>query len=203
MKITEIITNPIRDEYIDHKAVYFSDAQTVAKIRNLLLKKTMVEDELWYGLFDPNNPIQNCLVGLLQLQPYKSYWQVVLVQIAQTYKSQEYGTFLYDYAVMNDSLTLLSDVTNSVDMLGGSEGLWKKLYKQGRYKVCGYNLCTDTILPNVTPVDGYNQKEDIVWAATPKEHPESINEMLTRINSNNTHRTVVWYGPTIVPKDHF
>jgi len=201
--ITEIITNPIRDEYIEHKSAYFDDAAVVAKIRNLVLKKTTKDDELWYGLFDPNSPIQNCLIGLLQLQPYKSYWQVVFIQIVQAYKSQEYGTFLYDYAVMNDRLTLLSDSTNTFDILGGSEGLWKKLYRQGRYKVCGYDLYTDTILPNATPDEVYNQKENIVWIATPKDNPESINEMLTRLNSKNKNRTIVWYGPTVVPKDHF
>lgn len=201
MQITEIITNPIRDEYIDHKSVYFANAATVAKIRNLELKKVMNGDELWYGLFDPTSPIPNALVGILQLGQYKSFWQVRMVQIAQAYKSQEYGTFLYDYAVMNDGLTLLSDSTNTVDMLGGSEGLWKKLYKQGRYTVCGYDLLTDTVLADATPTDVYNQKENLVWMATPKSNPESINEMLTRLNASG--KTVVWYGPTIVPKDHF
>ena len=110
--ITEIITNPVRDEYIEHKSGQFDNATVVAKIRNLVLKKTMSDNELWYGLFDPNSAIQHCLVGLLQLRPYKSFWQVVLIQIAQAYKSQEYGTFLYDYAVMNDRLKLLSDSTN-------------------------------------------------------------------------------------------
>lgn len=203
MKITEIITNPIRDEYIEHKSVYFTTSPVISKIRNLELKKTTHDNELWYGLFDPTSPIPNCLVAILQLGKYNdALYQVRLSQVAQVIKGQGYGTFLYDYAVMNDGLSFLSDSTNTEGGLGGSKGLWEKLYRQGRYTVSGYDIDTNTVIPNIQPANVYNQKENIVWLATPKVNPETINEMLTRLNYNKD-RQIVWYGPSIVESSNF
>jgi hypothetical protein len=203
MQITEIITGPLRDEFIDHKSVYFSSALTVAKIRHLELKKANVGNDLCYGLIDPTVAVSNSLVGILQLVPRAAMYQVELVQIAQAYKGQGFGTFLYDYAIMNDRLTILSDSNHSEDHLGGSKGLWEKLYRQGRFKVMGFDLDTDTVLPNVNPQTVYNQKDNIVWLATPFERQETINEMLLRLNTRNKAKTIVWYGPSTVSGDNF
>ena len=77
-----------------------------------------------------------------------------------------------------------------------------RLYNQGRFNVCGYDLSTDTVLPEATPNDVYNQSENICWLATPKN--ETINEMLIRENARyNGKRNIVWYGPTTVTSDNF
>ena len=103
---------------------------------------------------------------------------------------------------MNDKLSILSDVNQSEGGPGGSKGLWMRLYNQGRFNVCGYDLSTDTVLPEATPNDVYNQSENICWLATPKN--ETINEMLIRENARyNGKRNIVWYGPTTVTSDNF
>lgn len=208
MKITEIteltdaITQPLgRDEYIDHQRMYFDHSPSVYQIHGLELKKYSPDDTtLWYGLIDtgPKTPV---LAGILKLEKIPPGWQVRLIQIQQPYKSQGYGTFLYDYAVMNDGLTLLSDFSQTQGDLGGSEGLWTKLYRQGRYRVCGYDLDRNVMVPvhDIQDINAkiYNQKENIVWMAMPKETPETIHEMLSRLQTQNPHRVFEWYGPHI------
>jgi len=198
MKIIEIITGPIRDEYLEKYDGVFDNAPVVAKIRTLELRRHQTNDQLDYGLFNGKN-----LVGILRLEKYNnSYWQVRVVQIAQSYKGQGYGTFLYDYVVMNDKNSIPSDSNQSENGPGGSRGLWEKLYRHGRFIVQGYNLSSDTILPKVTPQDIYNQKENIVWLGTPKD-TETINEMLLRLNESHSSRSIVWYGPTVLSPDNF
>jgi len=201
MKVEEIITGPSRDEYLDGTTTLaFKNAPTVATIRDLSLKKVVSPDDIYYGLINTKGQA----VGYFEVRKYDdTKWQVVLVQIAQAYKSQGYGTFFYDYAVMNDKLSILSDVNQSEGGLGGSKGLWEKLYRHGRFTVCGYALITDTILPDATPADVYNQKDNICWLAKPKDN-ESINEMIIRLNDKyDGKRTIVWYGPSIVPDGDF
>lgn len=199
MKIDEIITNPSRDEYLERYNGVFDSAPIVVTIRDLELRKIVTSDSIRYGLLNEKGQ----LVGYLELQKYnETLWQVVLVQIAQAYKSQGYGTFVYDYAVMNDKLSILSDVNQSEGGPGGSKGLWEKLYRHGRFTVCGYDLSTDTVLPDATPSDVYNQKDNICWLATPGD--KSINEMLIQENAKyEGKRSIVWYGPTIVPDGEF
>jgi hypothetical protein len=201
----EAITSPIRDNDVSSKSTYFTyNTPVIDKVHGLELKKVLQDDELYYGLFDPAMPVRNTLVGLLQLEKYNdSFWQVRLVQIEEKYKSQGYGTYLYDYAVMNDGLSILSDTNLTEGGDGGSKGLWEKLYRHGRYTVCGYNLDTNEVLPNLTPAEVFNQHEDLVCLATPKMLKESINEMLTRIKSKNKHRSVEWYGPSVSIANEF
>ena len=206
MKITEIIiadaiSNPLgRDEHIDYKGVYFEKAKSVYQIHNLELRKYLSSDstELYYGLVDPE---KNILAGIFQLEKYNNFWQVRLTQIQQPFKSQGYGSFMYDYAVMNDGLTIISDFSQTEGGPGGSKGLWERLYRQGRFTVCGYNLETQEVIPIRSMVDVnteiYNQKENVVWMASPKPVKESISEMLDRVKAKNPHRTIEWYGPSI------
>ena len=156
INLTDAISQPLgRDEYIDSKVSYFNNANIVYTINNLNLKKYISTDqeELYYGLFDKSK-----LVAILQLESIKQGWQVRLTQVQEPYKSQGYGSFMYDYAVMNDGLTLLSDTSQTEGQLGGSKGLWEKLYRQGRFTVGGYNLETDefitpTVLDTHKPLD--------------------------------------------------
>ena len=201
----EAITSPIRDNDISSKSAYFTyNTPVIDKMHGLELKKVLQDDELYYGLFDPTLPVRNTLVGLLQLERYNnSLWQVRLVQIDEKYKSQGFGTYLYDYAVATDGLSILSDTNLSEGGKGGSKGLWEKLYRHGRYTVCGYNLDTNEVIPNLTPTDVFNQHEDLVCLATPKAIKESVNEMLTRIRHKNKHRIIEWYGPSVLASGEF
>ena len=199
INLTDAISQPLgRDEYIDSKVSYFNNANIVYTINNLNLKKYISTDqeELYYGLFDKSK-----LVEILQLESIKQGWQVRLTQVQEPYKSQGYGSFMYDYAVMNDGLTLLSDTSQTEGQLGGSKGLWEKLYRQGRFTVGGYNLETDEFitLSNSSDISDkiYNQKEDIVWIAMPKNHAETISEMQSRLQKQNKHRSFEWYGSEI------
>lgn len=200
--ITDAISSPIgRDEYISNDITYFAKSSIETRINNLELKKYISPDktDMYYGLIDS---AKSELVGILKLEKNKNFWQVRLIQIEDNYKSQGYGTFLYDYCVMNDKITLLADVSQTEGNLGGSRGLWEKLYRQGRFTVCGYDLDTNKVitLDGTSEISSkiYNQKENIVWMAAPKKNQETINEMLTRINNKNKHRTIEWYGSHII-----
>jgi len=187
---------PIRNVDIRDKAPLFDNAPVIYRIHSYDLKKVYTDD-LYYGLFD--GPI---IIGLLVLEKYSdALFQVRLIQIEEKCKGQGYRIFLYDYVVMNDKLSILSDSRQSEGGLGGSKGLWSQLYRQGRYKVCGYDLNSDTILPDVTPSDVtpsdvYTQTERIVWLARP--NGETIDEMLYRYNSSNRHRIFEFYGPNVI-----
>jgi hypothetical protein len=197
MNISEIITNPPRDEYIDNYSSFFKDSPVVAKIKNLVLKKDATETEIQYGLFD----IEDRLVGYLSLYYYgKDIWVVSLVQLAQAYKGMGYGTFLYDYAIMNDKLKILSDATNTGGP-HGSKTLWKSLYNKNKYDIVGYDTETDTILKDIHPDDIYNNKPNIRWLAIPPN--ETINEALIRIQQTMKKTYVVWYGPGTTTEDYF
>lgn len=197
MKIVEIITNPPRDEYLDRYNFELKDATPVAKIKDLILKKSQSLSEIHYGLFDHKDR----LVGYFGLSLYKKdLWQVDLVQLAQAYKGMGYGTFLYDYAIMNDKLKVLSDSTNTGGP-HGSKNLWQSLYNKKRYNIVGYDTASGNVINDVHPDDIYNQKPNIRWLALPPD--ETINESLTRIQGHMKNRYVVWYGPGTTTEEYF
>ena len=197
MKVTEIITNPPRDEYIDDYSSAFADAAVVAKIKDLVLKRVSDSGEVQYGLFSPAGH----LVGYLSLYYYgKGIWVVALVQLAQAYKGQGFGTFLYDYAVMNDKMKIMSDASNTGGV-NGSESLWRSLYQKKRYPVVGFNTSTGEILPDATPDTVYNNKTNIRWIALPESR--TINEAITEIQLTMSKRFVVWYGPGTTTDTYF
>lgn len=189
MKMTEIITNPPRDEYIDQYTTRFSSDNEVARLRDLSLRKTTTQTEIEYGLFDTKDR----LVGYMSLE-YRgdAIWEVTLVQLAQAYKGMGYGTFLYDYAVMNDKLKLMSDATNT----GGPHGsvdLWQRLRRNNRYQIVGYDTETKSIIPDATDDVIYDNKTNTRWLALPPN--DTINESISKIQSSMSKRYVVWYGP--------
>lgn len=196
--ISDAISAPIgRDEYIDSDAYKFHGLGDLDKIKEISLRRYSDQDNLWYGLIVNDNN-QEKLVGILKLERFDNKWQVRLAQITEPYKSKGFATYLYDYAVMNDHLTILSDITQTEGDLGGSRGLWERLYRNGRYTVCAFNLDTNTVitLKKFSDINDviYNQHEDVVWMAAPRETQETITEMITRLNSANKHRTIQWYG---------
>jgi hypothetical protein len=197
MKFSEIITNPPRDEYIDQYHQKFDDSEDLVSIKGLVLKKITTPTEIEYGLFDEKNR----LVGYMVLEYHgNSIWEVRLVQLAQAYKGQGFGTFLYDYAVMNDKLKLMSDSTHT----GGPHGsrtLWKRLIDNARYQIVGYDTKTKSIIPNATIDQIYDNKPNTRLLAIPPI--ETINESIERIQSMMKGRYVVWYGPGTTTEDYF
>jgi len=197
MKISEIITTPPRDEYIDKHQQKFVNLDTSATIRELKLKKYINGDEVSYGLLNDKNQ----LVGYLSLEYQNDgIWMVTNSQLAQAYKGMGYGTFLYDYAVMNDKLKVMSDATHTGG-IHGSRSLWTRLIDHARYNIVGYDVSTHTIIPNATPEMIYNNQPNTRWLALPTN--ETINESLQRIQSLIKDRYVVWYGPGTTTEDYF
>jgi hypothetical protein len=197
MNIEEIITNPPRDEYIDHYGHKFDHAVTVAKIKDLNLRKVQNSEEIDYGLFDSSDR----LVGYFSLEYYANdIWVVTLVQLAQAYKGQGYGTFFYDYAVMNDKLKIMSDATNT-DGVHGSKNLWKSLYDKRRYNIVGYDTDTDQIITDLHPDLIYNDKPNMRWLALPGA--KTINEYIQYCTQSNSKRYLVLYGPGTTTEDYF
>jgi GNAT superfamily N-acetyltransferase len=197
MNLSEIITNPPRDEYLDQYQSKFEKAQQLVTVRGLLLKKLADSTEIEYGLVDN----QDRLVGYMSLD-YRgdAIWEVTLVQLAQAYKGQGYGTLLYDYAVMNDKLKLMSDATNTGGP-HGSRALWSRLIDNARYKIVGYDTATKSIIPNATAGMIYDNRPNTRWLALPSD--ETINESLERIQSHMKNRYVVWYGPGTTTEEYF
>lgn len=197
MKFTEIITNPPRDEYLDQYQNTFLDADKVAIIKDLTLKKVSTSTEIEYGLFDSKDK----LVGYFSLE-YRGddIWEVTLVQLAQAYKGMGYGTFLYDYAIMNDKLKVMSDATNTRG-IHGSKTLWNRLKDNARYEIVVYDVSRKSVIPNATADMIYDNKPNTRWLAIPPG--ETINESLARIQSLMKKRYVVWYGPGTTTEDYF
>ena len=197
MKVTEIITNPPRDEYIDGYQSALINSPIVAKIKNLELRKDDSNSlELRYGLFNGSD-----IVGVMTLESRDNdIWEVTLVQLAQAYKGMGYGTFLYDYAVMDDKLKLMSDATNTGGKHGSRE-LWSRLKNNNRYKIVGYDNDTQKVLPNAKEDDIYDNKTNTRWLALPPN--TTINESLEMIQSTMKKRFVVWYGPGTTTPDYF
>jgi hypothetical protein len=197
MRLEEIITNPPRDEYLDQYWFNFQNAVPVAKVKNLILKKDATGSEIHYGLFTG----QDALVGYLSLEKFNGdIWQATLSQLANAYKGQGFGTFLYDYAVMNDKLKVMSDETNTGGP-HGSRNLWLRLRDNRRYKVVGYNIDTNEVFPNATPEMIFDEEPNTRWLALPPG--ETINETLIRIQRNMRERYVVWYGPGTTTETYF
>lgn len=197
MKVTEIITNPPRDEYIDQYTTAFTNADVIATIKDLVLKKVSDSGEIEYGLFSKSND----MVGYLSLYYYgKDIWVVSLVQLAQSYKGMGYGTFLYDYAVMNDKLTIMSDATNTSGV-NGSVNLWNSLIRNNRYPVMGFDTETNEVFKVVDPAVVYNNKVTVRWIAFPEN--KSINESINESQSTMKKRFVVWYGPGTTTETYF
>ena len=195
--IAEIITNPPRDEYIDQYYHSFATADTVAKIKDLVLKKSADQSEINYGLFDQKDR----LIGYFSLYYYgNDIWVVSLSQLSQAYKGQGYGTFFYDYAIMNDKLKIMSDATNT-DGPNGSKKLWLRLKNNQRYNVVGFDTSTNKIIPDATEEMIWDNRPNTRWLAIPPN--ETINESLSRIQSTMHKRYVVWYGPGTTTEDYF
>lgn len=196
MNITEIVTNPPRDEYLDQHSYNLANAETVASINGLQLKKSASQTEVHYGLFDKKNQ----LVGYFSLEyAGKGRWEVALVQLAQAYKGLGLGTFFYDYAVMNDKLTVISDGTNTGGP-HGSKKMWERLWQNRRYDVKGIDLKTNTVF-DATPDMIYNNDFNTRWIAYPPT--ATINEAMAAIQSTMKKRFLVWYGPGTTTEDYF
>lgn len=197
MNIDEIITNPPRDEYIDQYQHEFTGANNLATIRGLTLKKLVTPTNIEYGLFDSRER----LAGYMSLE-YRGddIWEVVLVQLAQAYKGQGYGTFLYDYAVMDDNLKIMSDATQTGGP-HGSRSLWARLISNARYTIVGYDTKSNSVIPNATMDMIYNNKPNTRWLALPPG--QTINESIEQIQNDMKSRFVVWYGPGTTTEDYF
>jgi hypothetical protein len=177
---------PARDESLPDKGIHFGDA-IVAKLNTLLLKKVVSPGEIRYGLFDEHN-----LVGYLEFRQYDSTkYQVVLSQLANTFKGQGYGTFMYDYAVMSDNINLLSDARQSPS----SRKLWNRFREFGRFSVVPYDTTTNTASLTADEADVYSS-ENLLWLATSKG--VTLKEAIDRLNEYT-----VWYGPATIDENYF
>jgi hypothetical protein len=192
MKLEEIWVNPPRDEFLDDKQYNFSQATPVAKIKNLTLKKVSKGDDIFYGLFDNNNQ----LVGYLKITKYDTNWyQVCLSQLAQTYKGQGYGTFLYTYCVLNDKTYLLSDN----DLTKHSLQLWMNIRSSGQFIVKVFDKENDRLIDDFSVLENNTR---YLLAGLPTG--QTINETLEeRNNKYNGDRYIVWYGPGTTNETYF
>jgi len=189
MKIEEIFVGPERDRFINDKKDRFDKPQPVAKISDFFLKKVARDNTIEYGLLNQNHKLVAYL-GLEERQ--NNRYMVTYTEVVPEIRGHGYGTFLYDYVIMNDQLEILSDTRQTPH----AQSLWRKFRTYKKFHVVPYNLLTNKEELDKTEDDVYNS-DNLVWLA--KGNGETINEALTRIN--NRHRgaswEVLWYGPFV------
>lgn len=189
MKLEEIFVGPERDRYINDKKDRFIDCLPVAKISDFFLKKNNDVETIEYGLVTK----ADLLVAYLGLEKYlDGIYQVTYTEVAPDIRGHGYGTFLYDYAIMNDSLKILSDTRQTPH----AKNLWNKFRQYKKFSVVPFNLLTNHEELDKTEDEVYNN-ENLVWLA--KGTGETINESLLKINKRHNGRSwqVVWYGPFV------
>lgn len=183
MKLEEIWVNPPRDEYLDDRSHRFANATGVATIKGLTLKRSSHDEDIFYGLFN-----DTALVGYVSLRKYSDgMYQVGLSQIAPSYRGQGLGTFMYDYAILNDKMTVISDTVQTPD----AKKLWMRFRTNGHFIVKPFDLSTNKTV-EATDEQVYSS-DNLVWIAYPTG--KTINESLRELNSRYAgERYVVWYG---------
>ena len=128
--------SPNRDEYNTQYVHYFGDAPTVSTIHGLELKRVVDEyGDIMYGLFDPD---KHLLISYLKLMKAPNYYQVSLPSTMPEFQGQGWMTYLYDYAVLTDKLTIASDVQQTP----AAKNLWLSLVRNYRYQIYTYDTRT-------------------------------------------------------------
>lgn len=190
MKLEEIWINPTHHEFLYQYDHLFINAESLCTIQHLTFKRSIKGDVRHYGLFNHGN-----IVGYLRIDKFKDVgYQVVLSQLEQEYIGRGLGYFMYDYVVLNDHITLLSDIHLS----SYAVRLWTRLKQMGKYSIRTYNIKTGDITDKVPEV----HSSDEVFICTPSG--KTINETLAEINNRyNGSRYVVWYGFGTTSEDFF
>jgi GNAT superfamily N-acetyltransferase len=183
MKLTEIHTFDSRDEYIDQQLSKFYRAKSIAKLKDFILRKKVNGESIYYGLFS-----KKTLIAFLWLTKYdNTKYQSVMVIVHQDYRGQGLATFLFDYAVMNDNLTVLSDNGQTPD----SKKMWLSFKQRGHFNIGVYSLNLNNLV-DANEQDVYDPKNNLVWAALPTG--KTINECLEDLNTRYKDiRRVEWY----------
>lgn len=189
MRIEEIFVGADRDRYINDKKDLFTGSDRIAKISDFYLKRNTRDDIIEYGLATEKDN----LVGYLELEKYhEDIYQVLYAEVAPEIRGKGYGTFLYDYAIMNDNLKVLSDTHQTPH----AKNLWGKFRQYDKFIVVPFNLLTNQEEPSKNEDEVYGD-ENLVWLA--KTKGETISESLQRINSRRGGKAwqVLWYGPFV------
>lgn len=191
MKLEEIYIGGTRNAYLENHLEDFNGAIEVATLYKYILKKNVVDDKISYGLFDEGD-----LVSYLKLEKYNDkLYQVRLSQVEGIYKGHGYGTALYDYAIMNDKLYVLSDL----NLTKQSQDVWNNFQTYSKFKVVPYNIKTNTEEPDRhEEVYSKEGRDELVWLAIPGN--ETINEVLLYRNNEREESgklIMTWYGPEI------
>lgn len=181
MKMTEIVQLAPRDEYNDQFIYHFEHALSVGKIGAYDLKKNNNGD-IYYGLFDNENLI--AYLHLINLT-------VSMISVDRDYRGQGFATYLMDYAVLNDNLTITSDTRQTPD----AKTLWLSLIRNNRYDI---SLSSTGELASQDDAKRiWNDKEDVYLIAKASVLTEQERNI---INENEKRRKRAgrkeyWYGP--------
>lgn len=181
MRMTEIIELPPRDEYNEQFIYHFEHVESVARLGSYTLKRND-EGELYYGLFDNNK-----LIAYLHISDGK----VSMVSVDREYRGQGYATYLMDYAVLKDKLSIASDTRQTPE----TKILWLSLIRNGRYDIV---LSTTGEQANETDTKKiWNGNEDIYLIAKERQlspnEQDRLNEQIER--RERAGRKEYLYGP--------
>lgn len=191
MKLNEIILNPPRDEYHDQYLHYFTNALNIATVRGNILRKAVDEfNDIHYGLFHGHN---NDFIAYMELEKKHNFYQVKMISTLNDYRGQGWITYMFDYAVLNDKLTIASDTHQTPQ----AKEVWKSLARNGRYKIFILNTKTREKTPFEPNDDApWDSKRETIliteqYSYTKEEIEEIKNEDIRRKQARN----VVLYGP--------
>lgn len=180
MQIDEIVEIAPRDEYNDQFVYHFEDAAVIAKVGAYGLKQKKRNDHIYYGLFD-----ENILVAYLHLDNHK----ISMVSVDRSYRGQGYATYLMDYAILNDGLTISSDTRQTPE----AKVLWLSLIRNGRYDIILSSTREPATQSNVSEI--WNGREDVYLIAQARTVEPTIDEINEQKRRDRAGRKEYFYGP--------
>jgi len=168
VKLTEIYKTSSRSEDISKFNQYITDAPIVGSIRQMVLKKHIDQyGDIRYGLCDQDNMDKLIAFFHISKQPDNTFIATTPITDPQ-YQRQGWMKYLYNYAVLKDKLTLISDDNHTPE----AAALWRALAQQGLYDIYMFNKKTKEKRP-------FNSGED-PWSIQNEKDWLLITEQLTQ-----------------------
>lgn len=121
--------------YVDQYLHHFENSKEVATIKNMILKKSVDQfGDIHYGLFDATGKI----VSYQYLDKQDQFYVSSMPITRKEYQKQGWMTYIMDYAVLKDKLTVAGDTRQTPEAIK----LWRALTRNARYRVFIYNKKT-------------------------------------------------------------
>ena len=178
MKLVEIMLSSPRDEMNDNYRHFFKNAPTLATLPGGYLFKKVVDEfgDIRYGIFDRRGRV---LISYLHLDIQRPYAIVSMPSTMSQFRGQGLMSYMYNYAVLKDNLTLMSDEQQTPE----ARNLWKSLHRNGLINIQLLDQKTNNTKPwngDNEPWDGNNKQTSRLIASKPITESLSMPYTLTK-----------------------